>query len=281
MSERKMAVVTGASSGLGRATATTLASAGWDVIGHGRSAARCEAALVGIRAAAAPGVTVHMFQADLASLADTSQLLGAIRTLTPRIDVLINNAGGMCREKVVTAEGNEATFAGNHLGHFLLMTGLIDALARSASPRVISVSSSAHERCGGFDWTDPQMLTRWSSGESYCQVKLANLLFTRELAKRFGAERLVASAVDPGVIDTNFLKHTEPATQAYMRTLNLRPAEEACDTIVWLATAPDAPEPNGRYWRQRTLAEPTRAAQDMDEAARLWDYSAALCRPFL
>ena len=278
---RKTALVTGASSGLGKATAIALARKGWNVIGHGRDKDRSDQAEAEIKAAAVSSghtnARIQMLRADLASMAEISALAKKIAAIAPVIDAIIANAGGVRAERVITNEGNEATFAGNHLGHFLLVTRLLSGLMASSAPRIISVSSSAHNHCEGIDWDDPQIIKNWRTGACYCQAKLANVLFTRELAKRYGAEGLVAHAVDPGVIGSNFVNHADAPMRDYMNTLDLRPPAEACDPLVWLATGEGGSDTNGLLWSKREAIACNPAALNETEAAKLWEYSAKLC----
>jgi len=280
--EGRVAVVTGASSGVGQATARALAARGWHVIALGRDAKRTEAAAADIRAAAAPGVRVDVIRGDLALLSDTARMADEIAALTERVHVLVNDAGGVRAERVITEEGNEATFAGNHLGHFLLTQRLMPQLraaAAAAAPgtvRVVSVSSNAHESSSGIDWNDLQQTREWSSGKSYVLAKLCNILFTRELARRAAADGIIAHVMHPGVVGSNFASHAEPRMRGYLATLKALSPEEGADTVVWLATAPEAGLTTGGYFQNRQPLEPSRAAQDDATAARLWDESEAL-----
>jgi NAD(P)-dependent dehydrogenase (short-subunit alcohol dehydrogenase family) len=281
-SEPRVAVVTGASAGIGRAAAVALASRGWRVIGLGRDAERSAAAEAEIAAVAAPGVAVDFVRADLASMREVMRAAAEVKALTSRLDVLINNAGGVRSELVVTEEGNEATFAANHLAAFLLTRELMPLLrataARSApgSVRVIGVSSSGHAFCNGFDWDDLQMLQRFTTGGAYCQAKLANVLFTRELARRAAADGVVAQVMHPGVVDSNFASHADATMQAYIRTQEQITPEHAARTLVWLATGREGGEGSGRYFYELAPLDPAPLALDDALAARLWRESEAL-----
>lgn len=280
--EGRVAVVTGASSGVGQAVARALAASGWHVIAVGRDAGRTAAAADDIRSSAAPGVRVDVIRGDLALLSDTARMADEISSLTDRVHVLINNAGGVRAERVITDEGNEATFAGNHLGHFLLTNRLMPRLRAAAATsapgtaRVVSVSSNAHESSSGIDWSDLQQTREWSSGKSYVLAKLCNILFTRELARRAAADGVVALVMHPGVVASNFSSHAEPRMRSYLATLKSLSPEEAADTAVWLATSPEAAPMTGGYFQNRQLLEPSSAARDEASAARLWTESEAL-----
>jgi NAD(P)-dependent dehydrogenase (short-subunit alcohol dehydrogenase family) len=272
-------VITGASSGIGKAAARALAAAGWRVIGLGRNPQRSAAAKREISAAAAPGVPVDMILADLSLMRDAARAAREVSALTDRIDVLINNAGGVAKERVITPEGNEATFAGNHLGHFLLTNRLLPLLRAAAKPggsRIIAVSSSGHEFSGGIDWHDLQRLDNFSPGSAYTNAKLANILFTRVLAKRLASDGIVAHAMHPGVVDSNFVSHADENMRNYIRSLPSVSPEEAADTLVWLATAPEPGGSSGGYYYRRVIVPTSVAAQDDAAAERLWKESEAL-----
>ena len=241
----RVAVVTGASSGIGKEAAKALAAAGWRVIGLGRDPGRSAAAEAEIRAAAAPGAEVEMILADLSLMADAARAAKGVAARTDRVDVLLNNAGGVGKERVVTAEGNEATFAGNHLGPFLLTQRLLPLLQAAAADqpagavRVLNVSSSGHLGSPGLDWENLQSLENFQSAPAYMNAKLANVLFTRALAKRVAPFGMVVHAMHPGIVDSNFASHGDAAMQSYLaskKDVSFTPAQGA-DTLVWLATA--------------------------------------------
>lgn len=285
----RVAVITGASSGIGKETAKTLLQQGWRVIGLGRDPKRCAVAETEIRDAI-PNAQFELIRADLALMADTARAANEIIAHTTRIDVLLNNAGGMAKEKIMTSEGNEATFAGNHLGHFLLTTRLLPLLQTTAaklprgSVRIVNVSSLANESCKGLDWNDLQMIDNFNAAAAYCRVKFANILFTRELAKRFASDGIVAHAMHPGVVNSNFITHADEATQNFIRTqrkdVSVTP-EVGADTLIWLATAAEPSNSNGSYFYRRAESTVNPAALDAVAAARLWDESHKLIALYL
>jgi NAD(P)-dependent dehydrogenase (short-subunit alcohol dehydrogenase family) len=268
---KKTAIVTGASAGVGKETARQLLEAGWRVIGVGRDPARCDEAAAELTS---PNFT--MLRADLSSLADVARLADEILALAPKIDALCNNAGGVQAERSVTPEGLESTFASNHLAPFLLTKKLLPAMGKGG--RVIAVSSTGHEQCPGMNWDDLQFEQGWHSGGAYCQAKLANILFTRELARRYAPQGLIAHAMHPGVVDSNFASHCEPGMKAYMESILERstPPDVPARTLAWLASGDEPGKVNGRYYYNLAEAECSDAAKDDAAAARLWDVSEAL-----
>ncbi len=277
----RIAVVTGASSGIGRATAAALASLGWRVIALGRNRERSLAAAGEIRAASR-GAGVDMIVADLALMAEAERAAREIAALTDRIDLLINNAGGMAREKVITAEGLEENFAGNHLGPFLLTHRLLPLLRRAASMtepgrvRIINTSSDASEMVEGLPWDDLQSIDNYSVGAAYCHSKLANVMFARGLARRLAGDGIVAHAVHPGTVDSNFIAHVDERTRAYMQTLEMVSAEQAAADLVWLATAEEPGRSTGGYFYGREPRAPNPAVEDDAAVERLWRESEKL-----
>ncbi|HEY0959702.1 MAG TPA: SDR family NAD(P)-dependent oxidoreductase [Novosphingobium sp.] len=281
----RVAVVTGASSGIGKEAAKALAAEGWHVIAHGRDAGRSAEAKAEIEAAAAHGGRVDMVRADLSLLSDTARMADDIAVLTDRVDVLLNNAGGLRDRQEITAEGNEVTFAGNHLGHFLLTGRLLPLLRKAAADgkpgdvRIINVSSRGHANCPGIDWDDLQMLNDWTTVGAYERVKLCNVLFTRALAKRLGGEGIVSHAMHPGVVASNFAAHGSPQLQAHMSASpELITASEGADTLIWLAMADEPGKANGRYYKERTDSPASPLADDEALSERLWVESEALVR---
>lgn len=280
--DHRVAVVTGASSGIGKAAAKALAASGWHVIAHGRDPGRSAQAEAEIRATARQGARVAMIRGDLALLSDSARMAEEICGLTGEVHALLNNAGGVRSERIITPEGNEATFAGNHLGHFLLTNRLLPLLRAAAARsergavRVLAVSSSGHEYCPGIDWQDLQLIDHWASGRAYCLAKLCNILFIRELARRVAADGIVANAMHPGIVASNFASHGDAATKGYFASARATSPETGADTLIWLATAAEGGRMTGRYFHGRAELAPAPAALDDAAAARLWMQSEAL-----
>jgi NAD(P)-dependent dehydrogenase (short-subunit alcohol dehydrogenase family) len=275
-------LITGASSGIGLVAAATLAAQGWHVIALGRDPQRTAAAESKIRASAAPGVAVQMIRGDLSLMSEAERMASEVLAKTSRLDVLLNNAGGTAAAQKITAEGNEATFAGNHLGHFLFtnrLLPLLQATAATATPgdtRILNVSSAAHEVSKGLDWNDLQMFKGFIPMRAYCNVKLANILFTKALAKRLAGTGIVTHAIHPGAVDTNFYAHADAGTQNYAKTRPLITAEQGADTLVWLTTAAEPGTTSGGYYYERKDIPTNAAARDEAAAEKLWSESEKL-----
>jgi NAD(P)-dependent dehydrogenase (short-subunit alcohol dehydrogenase family) len=278
---QRVAVVTGASSGIGKETAKALAAQGWRVIGVGRDPERSAAAEAEIRAASSGG-EVDMIRADLALMAEAARVAREIGTLTSRIDLLVNNAGGMAKAMVMTSEGYEENYAGNHLGPFLLTNRLLPLLRRAAagapsgSVRILNTASDASEMIPALNWDDLQNLDRYSPGAAYCSAKLANVMFARGLAKRLAGDGIVAHAMHPGAVDSNFITHADEGTQARIRTYASVSVEEGADTLIWLATAEEPGESSGGYFYQRKPRVPNPLVEDDAAVERLWEESEKL-----
>ncbi|MFF3567611.1 SDR family NAD(P)-dependent oxidoreductase [Nocardia jiangxiensis] len=279
---KPVAVVTGASSGIGRSTARELVTRGWQVVGVGRDPQRSAAAAVQITEAARAGGEFTMVRGDFTLMSEVDRVAGEIAALTPRVDVLINNAGGVRDRQVVTAEGTEATFAVNHLAPFLLTRRLSPQLSKAAADRpdgaarVIAVSSNAHRMIPELDWADLQSLGEVESIVAYGRAKLANILYTRELARRGRVDGIIAQAMHPGVVATNFASHGTESLQTYMSTADTVSPDEPAQTLVWLATDPEGGRESGRFFHAKAEQEPAQPAQDDAAAGRLWAESEQL-----
>ncbi|MEO5586149.1 MAG: SDR family NAD(P)-dependent oxidoreductase [Novosphingobium sp.] len=279
---RPVAVVTGASAGIGKAAARMLAERGWHVIGIGRDPARCAQAEAELRAAASPAGRIDFLRGDFTEMADVRRVAGEITALTARLDVLINNAGGVRDQLYRTSEGLEATMAANHFAPFVLtrlLLPLLKATAAAGAPgtvRVIATSSSGHEHCPGMHWDDLNMFASFTTGGVYCQAKLANILFTRELDRRFADAGITAQAMHPGRVASNFGNHGDEQMRSYMAAHADTQPDEAAATIVWLATDPEGGRDGGRYFHAQAEVAPAPQALDDAAARRLWLESEAV-----
>ena len=277
MSQDHIAVVTGATTGIGFATACGLAAQGFRLIALGRNPDRIAAARSRL---ADSGAVVDWIKADFASQEETRRAASDVAALTDRIDVLVNNAGALFDGRYVTVDGYERTFAVNHLAPFLFTHLLMPQLAASERPHVIAVSSIGHTMVPDMRWDDLQMEKDFVANHAYCQSKLANVLFTRELARRTAGSGLIASAMQPGLVGSNFPDSADPETRKfYAESVANGTAltnEQGADTVIWLAANPDAALPSGGYFDQRQRIDASASAQSDAGAKRLWDISAAM-----
>jgi len=270
----KVCVVTGATSGIGKATAAELARQGAQVILVGRDRARGEATVAEL--ATAGPLPPRLELADLSAMAEVRALAERLAALD-RIDVLVNNAGLVAGQRRVTADGYEEVFAVNHLAPFLLTTLLLPKLTASAPARVITVTSDAHTSAH-LDLDNPQPVDGWESWRAYSNSKLANILFTRELARRLEGTGVTANCAHPGVVRTRFGREARFPVQIGLmiaRPFLLSPQRGAA-TIVYLATSPDVAGKTGGYYVKSQLREPSAAARDDETARRLWQVSEEL-----
>ncbi len=273
----KSVLVTGGTGGIGKATAIGLAALGARVAITGRDQARTEAAAAGIRAATG-SPAVDAFAADMSVQAGVRRLAVQVLDTYPRLDVLVNNVGGFWAHRHVTADGLERTFALNHLAPFLLTGLLLDRLTASAPARVVTVSSGAHAG-GRIDFEDLQGERNYSGQRAYSQSKLANVMFTYELARRLDGTGVTATVLHPGVVRTSFGAEDQAAYFAVMsrvaRLFMKIPAQGAV-TSIYLASSPEVEGITGRYFANRKPKPASKAAYDTAAAARLWQASAGL-----
>jgi retinol dehydrogenase 12 len=266
----KVCVVTGATSGIGKAAAGALAGQGAQVVLVGRDRGRAEAAAAQIGSPGMPPPQVQI--ADLARMDQVRALAGRLSALE-RIDVLVNNAGLVLGERRVTPDGFEHVFAVNHLAPFLLTNLLLPKLT-AAPARVVTVTSDAHT-AARLDLGDPNLEHGWDSWRSYANSKLANILFTRELARRLAGTAVTANCAHPGVVRTGFGREGRPLLRlgvTLARPFFASP-ERGADTIVYLASSPEVAGQTGGYYVKRQRREPSAAARDDTAARKLWEIS--------
>ena len=273
----KFVLVTGGTGGIGKATAVGLAALGAQVGITGRDQARTEAAAAGIRVA--PGSpAVDAFAADMAVRAGVRRLAAQVLGTYPRLDVLVNNVGGFWSHRHVTADGLERTFALNHLAPFLLTNLLLDRLTESAPARIVTVSSGAHAG-GRIDFDDLQGERNYSGQRAYSQSKLANVMFTYELARRLEGTGVTATVLHPGVVRTSFGAEDQAAYLAVMirvARLFMKTPAQGASTPVYLASSPQVEGITGRYFVNRKPKTSSKASYDAAAATRLWQASADL-----
>lgn len=272
----KTIVATGATSGIGEAAVLALAGLGARIVFIARDEARAQATMRKLEAKA-PGLGHRMHLADLSSMAETRKVGEAIAASEPRVDVLINNAGALFSHRRVTPEGLELTFALNHMAYFVLTEALRDKLIASAPARVVSTSSSAHQGAS-LDFGDLQSANGYGGFKAYGRSKLANILFTRELARRLAGGGVTANCLHPGVVATRFGESSGGWVGRLLPVLKLFfiSPEQGADTIIHLASSPEVANTSGEYFVKRKIAETSAAARDDAAAKRLWEASEKL-----
>ncbi len=272
----KTVVATGATSGVGEEAVVALAGMGARIVFVARDETRAEATLKKLeRAAPRLGHCVHL--ADLSSIADTRRVGLLIAAAEPRVDVLVNNAGAMFADRRVTAEGLEMTFALNHMAYFLMTVALDERLAAAAPARVVSTSSMAHQGAK-LDFSDLQCAKSYNGWQAYGRSKLANILFTREAARRLKDAGVTANCFHPGFVASRFGSASGGWTSRLMplaRAFAITP-QQGADTLVYLASSPEAAKVTGGYFIKRRQVEPSAAARDDLAAKTLWEASEAV-----
>jgi retinol dehydrogenase-14 len=269
-------LVTGGTGGIGKATAHGLAAMGAHVAITGRDPDRAAAAAAEIRAVT--GGTVEVFVADLSSQEQVRDLAQQVLSRLPSIDVLVNNVGGFWATRHVTADGLERTFALNHLAPFLLTNLLLDRLHGGVAGRVVTVSSNA-QSLGRIDFDDLQGERSYSGARAYNQSKLANVLFTYELARRLDGSSVTANALHPGVVRTSFGAEDPAGVQRFlvpfMRPFMKSPARGAA-TSIYVASAPELQQVSGRFFADGKEKRSAERSYDTAVAERLWRVSSDL-----
>jgi len=270
----KTVLVTGATAGIGEVAARELARKGAKVVLVGRSPARCEATAAMIRRETG-NPNVEFLVGDLSSQADVRKVAREFLDRHDRLDVLLNNAGAFFSKRETSADGIEMTFALNHLAYFLLTNLLLDTLKRSSPSRVVSVSSTAHKMVSQIDFDDPQGAKKYGGWHAYGQSKLANVLFTRELARRLGGTGVTANCLHPGFVASNFTAGNGAMGWMMRRLAGLAAisTDEGAKTSIYLASSPEVEGVTGRYFAKEKAVEPSKVAQDEAAAARLWTLS--------
>ena len=270
-------VVTGASDGIGLEAAARLGALGARLVLVGHRRDKGEAALALLRRRV-PGVAAEMHYADLSACDEVVGLAKTLLAAAPRIDVLLNNAGALFARRGETADGLERTFALNHMGYFRLTALLKDRLIASAPARIVNVASEAH-RGHRLDFDDLQNAKAYRPRHAYGRSKLANILFTRELARRLAGTGVTANCLHPGFVATNFGNNNDGLWRLGIdiaKRLMAIPVERGAETPVHVAAAPELERVTGRYFDKSLERAPDAPAQDGAAAARLWAISESL-----
>jgi retinol dehydrogenase-14 len=274
----RTALITGANAGIGLEASVSIARMGAEVVMVARDRAKGEAALREVQERSGSR-NVSLLLCDLGSLASVRALAEAFRSAHPRLHILINNAGGVSTERRETADGFEQTFGVNHLGPFLLTNLLLDVIEKSAPARIVNVASTGHYR-GTLDFEDLGFAKGgyWVM-RAYSRSKLANVIFTRDLARRLAGKNVTVTSLHPGAVATNIWSGapgwSKPLLAVAKRLFMITP-EEGGARVVYLATSPEVEGKTGGYYENNVEREPAKLAQDAGVAARLWDVSAQL-----
>ena len=274
----KVCLVTGATGGIGLITAQTLAARGANVVLVSRSAAKCEQAVAQIKTETG-NRQVSYLAGDLSSMAQVRSVAERFLAQHDRLDVLVNNAGAVFASRQVSADGYEMTMALNHLNYFYLTTLLLDRLLASAPARIVNVSSDAH-RIGRIDFDDLMSERRYSSFGVYSMSKLANVLFTYELARRLEGSDVTANALHPGFVASNFGRSNGGVWNMFMPVVQLFAIspQRGAETSLYLAASPAVEGVTGQYFDKRRPVKSSPASYDVATQRRLWEVSEELVR---
>jgi NAD(P)-dependent dehydrogenase (short-subunit alcohol dehydrogenase family) len=269
----KISIVTGANSGIGKQTAGALALAGARVVMVCRDRARGEAARSEIKSKTGSD-SVELMLCDLSSQKSIREFADEFKRTHDRLDALVNNAGVYIRKREVTTDGIETTFAVNHLAYFLLTNSLLDLLKRSAPARIINVASAAHTSAK-LDFDNLQGEKGYSGVRAYANSKLANILFTYELARQLAGTSVTANCLHPGVVATGIFRALPTPVEALIKLFMMTP-EKGAETSIYLASSPEVEGVTGKYFVKKVETKTSPESYNVDAGKRLWDESARL-----
>ena len=276
----KVCVITGGTDGIGKAAAYGLATQGMRLLVHGRDPDKGARAVAELKARSG-NPAIEFLPADFSSLEEVRRLAAAITERTPRIDVLVNNAGAIFVKRALSKDGYEMTFAVNHLAPFLLTHLLLDALKAGGQSRVVTTASNAH-RSAKIAFDDLQLTRKYSPMGAYAVSKLANILFTRGLAKRLQDTGVTATCLHPGFVRTNFGGNNVADISPLIGRIFLfvsrfaRTPEKGAETVIYLASSPEVEGVSGGYYFDRKPIRPAPVGEDDNVAERLWQISEQL-----
>jgi NAD(P)-dependent dehydrogenase (short-subunit alcohol dehydrogenase family) len=271
----KICIVTGANTGIGKETALGLARLGATVVMVCRDRPRGEEAQRDIKQKTGND-NIELMLCDLSSQRSISQFATEFTQRHNRLDVLVNNAGVVLRGHSMTEDGVESTFAINHLGYFVVTNLLLDLLKKSAPSRIVNVASAAH-RYGKLDVNSWPTGRDYSTFGAYANSKLANILFTRELAKKLAVTGVTANCLHPGGVGTNLFRGLPKFLQTVIKLVTIGP-ERGARTSIYLASSPEVEGISGKYFARCRQQESSDASRNEKAAKRLWDLSAELTR---
>jgi retinol dehydrogenase-12 len=276
--KNRVCVITGGTDGIGKAAAHALALQGARLLIHGRDPDKGARAVAELKKRS-HNAAIEFLQADFSSLADVRRLAETIIARTPRIDVLINNAGAIFVKRTLSRDGHEMTFAVNHLAPFLLTHLLVDTLKSGEPGRIVTTASHAH-RGAKIAFDDLDAVRKYSAMGAYGSSKLANILFTRALAKRLEGTAVTATCLHPGFVRTSFGRNNEvsPLLKGIFGFIArfARSPEKGAETLVYLATSQEVQGASGGYYFDCKRTPPSAAAQDDGTAEHLWQVSEQL-----
>jgi retinol dehydrogenase 12 len=273
----KVFLVTGATEGIGKAAALELARRGATLALVGRNKEKSERVVAELEAASGRK-GIELLLGDMSKIADVRAVADAFRAKHDRLDVLVNNAGAVFQDYQLSADGIEMTFALDHLAYFVLTTRLLDLLKKTPGARVVSTSSAAHQM-GKMDLATVAKRDGSAGWSAYGDAKLANILFTRELARRLAGSGATANCVHPGYVRSGFGLNNDGALKWLLGLtgpLFGRTPEKGAETLLWLATSPDAAKYNGEYFHDLRVARTNKLAKSDELAKGLWDLSEKL-----
>ena len=265
----KTVVVTGASNGIGFITALELARLGARVLMVVRNEAKGKASCEEIKRQT--GSSPELFVADLSLVAQARRVAEEIKAAAPKIDVLVNNAGGIFTERLETSEGLEMTFALNHMAYFVLTETLLENLKAAGSARVVSVASNAHNMAR-IRWDDLQLKQKFTGSVAYGNSKLMNILFSNELSRRLEGTGITSNALHPGVVATGFAQNASGAWKWFFSLAKpfLVTPEKGAQTSIYLAVSKEIESATGLYWDNKRPIQPSAAALDQTSQKHLW-----------
>lgn len=278
MTNNKVAIITGATSGMGLVTLKTLALQGFTLIMPVRNNEKG----ISIRnqiVQSSKNENVFVMNCDLASLKSIEEFVKQFKERFNRLDVLINNAGFWEQKRSESTNKIELTFAVNHLAPFLLTNLLIDILKSTDNARIINVSSMAH-KSANINFEDIEGKQKYSGFKAYSQSKLANILFTKSLAHRLKGSNVTANCLHPGMVKTGFFMNVKEPWRSLVHLFAITP-EKGAETIIYLASDPEPASITGEYFFKKKVANSSKASKNMKTAEKLWQLSEQYVKPII